>query len=296
MVTQEAAPTKAESEPPHVSDCPFVELSFFTEQTAAFFFGRDAERRTIMNNLRASRLTLLHAVSGTGKSSLLRAGVAHRLRELAKQNYRQRGTAGYLPVVCSSWTETPVVELVHQIETSIGTFFSEEDRPVLPQRLDLAITAASQLVDAKLLIMLDQFEEYSLYRPGDPSQGLLLEQLSYAINQPEIRANFLISIREDAYASLGDLFRGRVPNLYGNYLGLSKLSRKKTRRKRSSSRSSAITSYTSSSNRSPSNRHWWRRSSIRSVWAESHARTPALARSMAATGPTRSRLRSCSWS
>ena len=149
--------------------------------------------------------------------------MAHRFRELAQKNYRQRGSAGFVPVVCSSWTEQPVLELIRQIEFSVGTLFPEGDRPVLPERLDLAIAAASQLVDAKLLIMLDQFEEYSLYRPGDPSQGLLLEQLAFVINQPDIRANFLISIREDAYASLGDLFRGRIPNLYSNYLSLSKL-------------------------------------------------------------------------
>ncbi len=209
------------------SECPFVELSFFTEETSGFFFGRDAERKTIIANLRASQLTLLHAVSGTGKSSLLRAGVAHRLRELAKKNFRERGSAGFVPVVCSSWTESPVTEVVRQIERSIGTLYADGDRPVLPQRLDLAITAAAQLVDARLLIMLDQFEEYSLYRSGDASKGLLVEQLAHTINQPDIRANFLISIREDAYASLGDLFRGRITNLYSNYLSLDKLSRER---------------------------------------------------------------------
>ena len=29
--------------------------------------------------------------------------------------------------------------------------------------------------------------------------------------------NFLIAIREDAYASLGELFAGKIPNVYSNY-------------------------------------------------------------------------------
>ena len=40
------------------------------------------------------------------------------------------------------------------------------------------------------------------------------------MNRPELHANFLISIREDSYAGLGDLFEGRIPNVYANYLHL----------------------------------------------------------------------------
>ena len=46
------------------------------------------ERAVIIGNLRASRLTLLYAESGVGKSSLLRAGVAARLRAVAEQRAR----------------------------------------------------------------------------------------------------------------------------------------------------------------------------------------------------------------
>ena len=56
-------------------DGPYVGLDCFREKDAALFFGRDAERTRIIGNLRASRLTLLYAESGVGKSSLLRAGV-----------------------------------------------------------------------------------------------------------------------------------------------------------------------------------------------------------------------------
>jgi len=59
-------------------DAPYVGLSVFSEDDAAIFFGREHERATLISNLRAARLTLLYAQSGTGKSSLLRAGVAAR--------------------------------------------------------------------------------------------------------------------------------------------------------------------------------------------------------------------------
>ena len=41
--------------------------------------------------------------------------------------------------------------------------------------------------------------------------------------------NFLISIREDAYSELGDLFKGRISNVYGNYLHLEHLTRESAR-------------------------------------------------------------------
>ncbi|MGZ4306827.1 MAG: nSTAND1 domain-containing NTPase, partial [Solirubrobacteraceae bacterium] len=65
---------------------PFQGLGFYTEDDARWFFGRATERKIILAHLRTARLTLLYAESGVGKSSLLRAGVGARLRELATQN------------------------------------------------------------------------------------------------------------------------------------------------------------------------------------------------------------------
>ena len=50
------------------ADAPYVGLDYFLEEDAGLFFGRDAERKRIVGNLRASRLTLLYAESGVGKS------------------------------------------------------------------------------------------------------------------------------------------------------------------------------------------------------------------------------------
>ncbi len=65
---------------PSMRECPYAGLMPFTEEQAAFFFGREAEREIITANLMASRLTLLYGPSGVGKSSVLNAGVAHHLR------------------------------------------------------------------------------------------------------------------------------------------------------------------------------------------------------------------------
>ena len=64
------------------------------------------------------------------------------------------------------------------------------------------------------MIILDQFEEHFSYRAGAARPDLLADELAHCINSPEVRANFLIAVREDAYGRLGDLFGGRIGNVY----------------------------------------------------------------------------------
>jgi WD40 repeat protein len=56
-----------------------------SELDALLFFGRERECEVIVANLLASPLTVLYGPSGVGKSSILRAGVARRLREEAPE-------------------------------------------------------------------------------------------------------------------------------------------------------------------------------------------------------------------
>jgi WD40 repeat protein len=53
-----------------------------SELDALLFFGRERETEIIVSNLLATKLTVLYGPSGVGKSSVLRAAVVRRLREL----------------------------------------------------------------------------------------------------------------------------------------------------------------------------------------------------------------------
>jgi predicted AAA+ superfamily ATPase len=66
---------------PKLPEAPYNGLMPYSEEDAPFFFGREREREVIIANLIASRLTLLYGASGVGKSSVLRAGVAHQLHK-----------------------------------------------------------------------------------------------------------------------------------------------------------------------------------------------------------------------
>lgn len=217
--------TETPAKSPPLED-PYVGLTYFTEEYVDFFFGRETETALIIGNLRASRLTLLYAESGVGKSSVLRAGVVARLHDLAERDRRGAGHPRLLPVVYSSWSERPVAGVVQALAEEARRYCREADLPELPEDdLEAALEAVAEALGATVLVILDQFEEHLLYPERGPEGDRVAAQIARCVNRPDLRANFLISIREDSYAELGDLFRGRVKNVYGNFLHLDFLDR-----------------------------------------------------------------------
>src|ERR1700712_2615745 len=58
----------------------FIGLQSYTEEQANFFFGRDKEINLLTTLIRTNTLTIVFGKSGTGKTSLLNAGVFPKLR------------------------------------------------------------------------------------------------------------------------------------------------------------------------------------------------------------------------
>src|SRR5215831_6304913 len=192
---------------------PYQGLIPYAESDAPFFFGREKETRLIIANLFASTLTLLYGASGVGKSSVLRAGVAHQLQQ----------RDDLLVVVFNAWQRDPVNDLKERIASAArGTGVSPVSRALsLPEYLE----AYSHNLDRRLMIILDQFEEYFLYHGTD---DLFAEEFARSLRQADAFSSFLISIREDFYAKL-DRFEGRIPTLYDNYFRIEHLDRKAAR-------------------------------------------------------------------
>lgn len=59
---------------------PWLGLASFTEETRAYFHGRDEEIAELGRRVQRKLLTVLFGQSGLGKTSILRAGIVPRLR------------------------------------------------------------------------------------------------------------------------------------------------------------------------------------------------------------------------
>jgi WD40 repeat protein len=199
---------------------PYKGLDRYDEEDWQLFFGRRRERDVIVTNLRARRVTVLYGASGVGKSSLLRAGVVHHLRDLARRNVDEIGVPEYVPVIVSSWYEDPVGTILRSLNDAVREFAPRSPLPDGP--LGETIAQLSATVESRVLIVLDQLEEYFLYHGDSPGSDLLTPELAKALGRPQLGASFLLSLREDALSKL-DPLRRRVPGLFDSVLRLEPL-------------------------------------------------------------------------
>jgi WD40 repeat protein len=209
---------------------PYVGLVPYGEQDAAFFFGRADETRIVSGNLRASDLTLLYGASGVGKTSLLRAGVIHGLREQASRTRLALSErAPFAVCAFSSWRDSPLPALMETIRATTAEVVESDDVPAWHEGeapVD-ALRAWTEQVRT-LLVVLDQFEDYFLYHPEESGRGTFAGELPEIVNDPNLRVHVLLSIREDALAKL-DRFKGSIPRLFANYVRVEHLSREAAR-------------------------------------------------------------------
>src|SRR5262249_58179703 len=96
------------------------------------------------------------------------------------------------------------------------------------ERREEELLEGCERLDGALVVVLDQFEEYFLYHPNESAPGTFFAESPRALNRPDLRVSFLIGIREDGLAKL-DAFKGRIPNLFDNYLRIDHLSLKAAR-------------------------------------------------------------------
>ncbi len=203
---------------------PYKGLTPYREEDAALFFGRDEWSAIVTDNLKAYRLTLLYGESGVGKSSVLRAGVAHRLRAQAARTGESEGSPGLAVVVFSAWR--------HEVEPALVAALDDAGEGVEGNghghppgaTLEAAIERCASRCGGRVFLILDQFEEYFVYHPAGDDADDFAAALPRVLARRDLPLSVLISIREDAIARL-DRFKSGIPNLFDNYLRLEHLDR-----------------------------------------------------------------------
>ncbi len=181
---------------------PYKGLHFFDEADADLFFGRDALSAQLAARLAARaesdrRFLAVVGASGSGKSSVVRAGLIPTLRRQAPS---------------SSWPIVVITPTAHPLERLVATVQAQSPIPASargtleamiqqPDRLSRALGGAAEASAAThALMVVDQFEELFTLCRGDSEQGVFVDQLTTAACQAGGKAVVVVVLRADFYA------------------------------------------------------------------------------------------------
>lgn len=145
---------------------PYPGFFAFDEDDAAIYFGRDDDIRRLIQRLESRRIeggrrfVAVLGESGTGKSSLLRAGVIPRLRR-AKRDW----------IVLSAFRpeEDPFMGLARSLRQAGIDRTSSQLVDADPEELAMALASKFDEHHAAILVAIDQFEEVFTRAPAERS-------------------------------------------------------------------------------------------------------------------------------
>jgi tetratricopeptide (TPR) repeat protein len=146
---------------------PFPGLRPFQPDDADFYFGRDTQREELLARLRTHRFLAVVGSSGSGKSSLVRAGLIPDLRK----GYLEKGGPGWRIIMFSPGS-TPFTELA----SSLVKIFPDCKQEAVLQTVQFSSSGLNRFVQQNLdtgsenlLIVVDQFEELIRYSSEEAS-------------------------------------------------------------------------------------------------------------------------------
>jgi len=174
---------------------PFKGLRAFTEQDAADFFGRDRLVSDIVRRLDGDRnLVALVGASGSGKSSIVGAGVIPAVRKGALPGSEDWLVAKMVPGA------EPLAELeAALLRSSLDAPDSVTDLLATPRTGLLKASVRILPEGARMVLVIDQFEELFTLVDDEADRKRFLELLGVAVDDPHSRIKVVLTLRADFY-------------------------------------------------------------------------------------------------
>ncbi len=167
----------------------------FEPSDADRFYGRDIEASAIFDLVTHSefRFGVLYGDSGCGKTSLIKAALVPRLE-----------AQGFLVICCRSYKD-PVNVIVNECQklSRVRPRSGESPAPYV-QRV-------AQSSSPGLIIVCDQFEDFSFGRGTEAECGAFIELVAACHNAAGVQVKFLFAIRADALTLIANAFDGCIP-------------------------------------------------------------------------------------
>ncbi len=210
-----SAAQDVEGQSPAPGDPPYKGLESFTEADAEHFLGRERLTARLASRLREERFLAIVGASGSGKSSVVRAGLIPALRAgkpLADGGLPPAGSAQWAIRVLTP-TAHPLDALAVALTAAATADTAASDAAALSARLaadPTALATAARDLLAKegrphLLLAIDQFEEaFSLARDAAERRALfdnLVAAVDPTANHP---ITIIVVLRADFYARFAE--------------------------------------------------------------------------------------------
>jgi len=183
---------------------PYKFLDYYNPEDRDIFFGRDKEIRILQQKFYNSRLLVLHGESGTGKTSLIRAGL---IPALSPEIY----VPAYVRVL-----REPLREIKRDLIRQLNL-----DERHLELSLAEFLMKETERLSRTVVIVLDQFEEFFLRFPEEVRQEFERE-LGACVEVAHLDVKFLISLRADYFSYLAS-FESSVPRIFTHQVQLAPL-------------------------------------------------------------------------
>ncbi|MBI3240896.1 MAG: hypothetical protein HYZ49_01190 [Chloroflexi bacterium] len=205
-----AAPSAPEEEAPAPGNPPFKGLQYFDENDAEWFFGREHLVAKLVGRLRDNRfLAIVIGASGSGKSSIVRAGVIPALKrgETLADGTPPPENSGRWPIHIITPTIHPLESLAASLtrdsESVTATTTLIDDLTRDPRSLHLAVRKAlSRNPASRLLVVVDQFEELFTLCKDEPERKAFIDNLITATDpKADGPTSVIITMRADFYAN-----------------------------------------------------------------------------------------------
>jgi hypothetical protein len=178
------------------TNSPYKFLDFYGMDDQDIFFGREREVNILVADILVNRLVVLFARTGTGKTSLINAGVRPRLQAQGFQT-------SYVRV------EHDPAEAARDVLRKDKLLKNDGEEPPLSTQLSSAVKSLQK----PLVLFFDQFEEFFIQISDRGIRQEFIHDMAEVYRNAESGVHLVFSMREEYFHEM-DEFRSEIPSIF----------------------------------------------------------------------------------
>jgi hypothetical protein len=175
---------------------PYRFLDFYTTDDSENFFGRERETKILVADILVSRLVILFARTGTGKTSLINAGVRPILRSRGFETYYIRVEKDPTQAALDVLNKDPLL-----------------DGKITGDSLADQLLSVVRVGKQPIVLFFDQFEEFFLQIKDRVARQKFVAEIAKTYENVNSGVHIVFSMREEYYYRM-DEFRTEIPSIF----------------------------------------------------------------------------------